>query len=87
MKTNGQCRYKYLMLGRDRSYFAKTYSDFDIINMLEFLIDTMFAMSGERVFHQTVCIPMGRNYAPLLADLFLYSYESNLELVNERLFI
>ena len=25
----------------------------------------------------TVCIPMGTNYAPLLADLFLYSYEAD----------
>jgi hypothetical protein len=58
------------------------------MNMLEFLIDTMFAMSGERVFHQTVCIPMGRNYAPLLADLFLYSYEADfiqgLHMKNEK---
>ena len=28
------------------------------------------------IFQQTFCIPMGRNCAPLLADLFLYSYES-----------
>jgi hypothetical protein len=28
------------------------------------------------LFQQVVGIPMGTNYAPLLADLFLYSYES-----------
>ena len=34
-------------------------------------------MSGGRVFQQTVGIPMGTNCAPLLADLFLYSYEAD----------
>jgi hypothetical protein len=81
MKKNGQCRYKYLALGRDRSYFVKHHSDStkkfsetDIFNMLEFLIDNIFAMFGGRVFQQTV---MGTNCAPLLADLFLYSYEAD----------
>ena len=32
-------------------------------------------MFGGRVFQQTVGIPMSTNSAPLLADLFLYSYE------------
>ena len=45
--------------------------------MLEFLIDNIFAMFGGRVFQQTVGIPMGTNCAPLLADLFLYSYEAD----------
>jgi hypothetical protein len=42
IKKNGQCRYKYLVLGRDRSYFVKHHSDStkkfsetDIFNMLE----------------------------------------------------
>ena len=71
-------------IGRDRSYFVKHHSDSpkkfsesDIFNMLEFLIDNIFVMLGERVFQQTVGIPMDRNCAPLLADLFLYSYEAD----------
>ena len=43
--------------------------------MLDFLIDNIFVMFLGRVFQQTVGIPMGTNCAPLLADLFLYSYE------------
>ena len=31
---------------------------------------------GGRIFQQTIGIPMGTNSAPLLADLFLYSYEA-----------
>ena len=45
--------------------------------MLEFLIENKFVMFGGRVFQQTVGIPMGTNCAPLLADLFLYSYEAD----------
>jgi hypothetical protein len=34
-------------------------------------------MLGGRVFQRTVGIPMSTNCAPLLADLFLYSYEAD----------
>ena len=44
--------------------------------MVEFLIDNIFVKFGECLFRQVIGIPMGTNCAPLLADLFLYSYES-----------
>ena len=44
--------------------------------MLEFLIDNIFVSFGGALFQQVVGIPMGTNCALLLADLFLYSYES-----------
>ena len=72
------------MLGRDTSYFVNNHSDStrkssetDIITMLKFVIDNIFAMFGGRVFQQTVDIPMGTNCASLLAKLFLYSYEAD----------
>jgi hypothetical protein len=43
--------------------------------MLEFLIDNIFVIFGGRVFQ--VSTPMGTYCAPLLADLFLYSYEAD----------
>ena len=52
------------------------FSETDIINLLEFLIDNIFVIFGGRVFQQTVGIPMGTNCAELLADLFLYSYKA-----------
>ena len=68
IKKNGQRRYKYLVLGRDRSDFVKNHSDStkkssetDIINILEFLIENIFIIFGERVFQQTFVIPMGTN--------------------------
>ena len=43
--------------------------------MLQYLIDNVFVEFGGRIFQETVGIPMGTNCAPLLAGLFLYSYE------------
>jgi hypothetical protein len=47
-----------------------------VISMLEFLIDNIFVSFGGTLCQQVVGIPMGTNYAPLLANLFLYAYES-----------
>ena len=80
---NGNHRYKFLLLGREGFYFVKEHSDSknkytedDIINMLEFLVDNIFVVFGGKVFQQIVGIPIGTNCAPLLADIFLYSYEA-----------
>ena len=86
-KKNDQRTYKYLVLGRDISYFVKKnhsdstkkFSENDIINRLEFLIDNIFVIFGGRVFQQIIGsgIPMGTKCAPLLTGLFLYSYEAD----------
>ena len=80
---NGNRRYKFLVLGREGPYFVKEHSDSknkytedDIVNMLEFLVDNIFVVFGGKVFQQIVGIPMSTNCAPLLADIFLYSYEA-----------
>ena len=74
---------KFVVLGYNSTYFSnkvqkgKTcYSEEQVISMLEFLIDNIFVSFGGILFQQVVGIPMGTNCAPLLADLFLYSYES-----------
>ena len=71
------------VLGREGAYFAKEQSDSkskyieeDIIRMLDFLIDNIFVVFAGKVFQQIIGIPMGTNCAPLLADIFLYSYEA-----------
>jgi hypothetical protein len=54
IKTNIQRRQKYLVLGRDKSYFVniglKKLSEADISQLLDGLIDNIFAMHGGRVF-------------------------------------
>ena len=74
---------KFVVLGYNSTYFSNTiqkgktcYSEEQVISMLEFLIDNIFVSFGGTLFQQVVAIPMGTNCAPLLADLFLYSYES-----------
>ena len=39
------------------------------------LLDNIFIRFGSRLYRQIVGIPMGTNYAPLVADLFLFCYE------------
>ena len=48
-----------------------------ISSICSIVIDNIFAMFVGRVFQQTVGIPMGIYCAPLLADLFRYSHETN----------
>ena len=52
------------------------YTADNICKMIEFLIDNIFVQLGECLFGQIIGIPMGTNCAPLLADLFLYSYKN-----------
>ena len=77
---NSNRRFQYVVIGykdtRDHSDAPQKYSDADVIKMLEYLIDNIFVEFGGRIFQQTIGIPMGTNCAPLLADLFLYSYEA-----------
>ena len=44
--------------------------------MLEFLVHNIFVVFTGKVFQQTIGIPKGTNCPPLLADIFLYSYEA-----------
>ena len=80
---NGATRYTHIKVGRNKSCFT---SDFlnsdnkcnanDICKIIEFLMDNIYARFRGELFRQMVGIPMGTNCAPLLADLFLYSYEN-----------
>ena len=42
---------------------------------LHYLLDIIFIRFGSKLYRQIVCIPMGTNCAPLVADLFLFCYE------------
>ena len=61
---------------KEHSDSKNKYTEDDIINMLEFLVDNIFVVFGGKVFQQIVGIKMGTNCAPLLSDIFLYSYEA-----------
>ena len=80
---NGATRYIHIKVCRNKSYFTSDplngdnkYTANDICKMIEFLLDNIHVRCGGELFRQMVGIPMGTNCAPLLADLFLYSYEN-----------
>ena len=80
---NGATRYTHIKAGRNKSYLTNDplngenkYTANDICNMIEFLVDNIYVRFGGQIFRQIVGIPIGTNCAPLLADLFLYSYEN-----------
>ena len=80
---NEATRYTHINVGRNKSYFTSDplngdnkYTANDICQMIEFLVDNIYVRFGGQLFQQKVGIPMGTNCAPLLADLFLYSYEN-----------
>ena len=80
---NGATQYIHIKVSRNKSYFTSDpsngdnkYIANDICKMIEFLVDNIYVRLGIQLFRQTIGIPLGTNCAPLLADLFLYSYES-----------
>ena len=40
-------------------------------------MDNIYIRFGTKLYRQIVCIPMGTNCAPLVADLFLFCYEKD----------
>ena len=42
---------------------------------LHYLLDNIFIRFGSKLYRQIVGIPMGTNFAPLVADLFLFCYD------------
>ena len=47
----------------------------NMCDALHYLLDNIFIRFGSKLYRQSVGIPMGTNYAPLVADLFLFCYE------------
>ena len=83
-KKDGSVRYTHIKVTRAKGYFThdincggdSMYTADNICKMIEFLIDNIFVQFGGHLFCQMTGIPVGTNCAPLLADLFLYSYEN-----------
>ena len=82
-KNDGSVRYTHIKVTRAQGYFThdingggdNMYTADNICKLIEFLNGNIFVQFGGRLFHQVIGIPMGTNCAPLVADLFLYSYE------------
>ena len=48
-----------------------------LLDVLVYLLDNISFRFGTKLYRQTIGIPMGTNYAPLVADLFLFCYETD----------
>ena len=55
----------------------KLWSCQKMCDALHYLLDNIFIRFGSKLYRQIVGIPMGTNCAPLVADLFLFCYESD----------
>ena len=45
----------------------------ELVVMVEYLIDIIYILCvGNRAFRQSIGIPMGTDYAPLIANLYLF---------------
>ena len=83
-KKDRSVRYTHIKVIREKVSFThditgggdSMYTADNICKMIEFLIDNIFLQFGGRLFRQIIGIPVRTNCAPLLADLFLYSYEN-----------
>ena len=83
-KERWSVRYTHIKVTRAKGYFThdinggkdNMYTADNVCKTIEFLLDNIFVQFGGRLFCQAIGIPVGTNCAPLLADLFLYSYEN-----------
>ena len=48
-----------------------------LLELIQFLVYNTFVINGDVIYKQIIGIPMGTNCAPLLANLYLYAYESS----------
>ena len=75
----------YLACNAERAFFtAEKYKNYSlwtcqkVTDALVYLLDNIYIRFGSKLYRQNVGIPMGTNYAPLVADLFLFCYERDL---------
>ena len=67
---------KAFFTSSDQSLYT-VWSCQNVCDALSYLLDTIYIRFGTKVNRHIVGIPMGTNCAPLVADLFLYCYETD----------
>ena len=85
-RRDGSTRYTHIKIKGGEEYFIDTigpggnnlHNTDQLCRMAEYLIENIFVKFGRCLCRQVIGIPMGTNCVPLLSDLFLYSYDSEL---------
>ena len=74
----------YLACNERQAFFTsrdtkryKLWSCQNLYEVLIHLLDNIYIRFGTKLYRHVVDIPMGTYYAPLVADLFLFCYESD----------
>ena len=72
----------YIACNKRQAFFTsedtkryKLWSCQNVCEALIYLLDNIYIRFGTKLYRQIVGIPMGTNWAPLVADLFLFCYE------------
>ena len=72
----------YLAFNDQRAFFtSEVYKNYNlwychnVCEALVYLLYNIFIRFGTKLYRQIICISMGTNCAPLVADLFLFCYE------------
>ena len=68
-------RYAYFSNKRGKS--GLSFNAEELINHIEFIVGNSYVRYKDKVYRQTVGIPMGTNCAPYLANIFLHVFEYN----------
>ena len=75
--------HKYLSIGKIAFYHSsesragRKYTKTEVMELIHFMVGNSYVEYGEHIFHQRSGIPMGANFAPVLADLSLSYMEYN----------
>ena len=79
-KKDESVRYTHIKVTRAQGYFTHDINgsgdNMCTADNICKMIDNIFVQFGGRLFRHVIGIPMATNCAPLLVDLFLYSYEN-----------
>ena len=71
------CNYRNVFFTPDAVRNYNLWSCQKVCEALTFLLDSIYIRFGSKFYRQIVGIPMGSNSAPLVADLFLFCYETD----------
>ena len=72
---------RFIRIGKSSASWSRTRGNYSwdkkqLISHINYLIDSIYVTCGDNLFRQVIGIPMGTDCAPFLANLFLYSFES-----------
>jgi hypothetical protein len=71
---------KYMFISNNKATWYRQYNSLkltkdELFDCIKFLIDNIFISVSDVIFKQVIGIPMGTDYAPFLANLYVYALE------------